>query len=135
MPRLGATSGETGAATGEHPLKTIWLRRLPLVPLLGLVVLIVVWALFGAHRSGTESFPMFVLFALPLLIPLRGMWLEHARSFVIAALIALFYLLHALVTLASSPGEQLLGWLETLLSLVLLISASLHARWLALHPS
>jgi len=46
-------------------------------------------------------------------------------------LIALVYLLHALVTLTSSSDEYLFGWLEMLLSLLLLITASLHARWLA----
>lgn len=131
MPCLGAAPGETDATIGEHILNTPFHRFVPLVPLLSLVVLILIWAHFGARRSNTESFPIFALFALPLLIPLHGMWREHAKSFVIAALIALCYLLHALVTLASSPGEQLFGWLETLLSLFLLISASLHARWLA----
>jgi uncharacterized membrane protein len=96
-----------------------------------LVILIVVWALTPSHGRVPGGFPIFVLFALPLLLPLRGMWQENAKAFVSAALIALVYLLHALVTLTSSSDEYLFGWLEMLLSLLLLITASLHARWLA----
>ena len=107
------------------------LRRMPLLPLLGLMVLIVVWALTDVRGRVNGSFPTFLLFALPLLIPLRGMWRENPKAFVSAALIALMYLFHALVTLASSPDARIFGWLETLLSLWLLIGASLHARWLA----
>ena len=112
-------------------MKTELVRRLPLAPLLGLVILIVVWALNDSSARAAGGFPIFVLFALPLLLPLPGMWRENAKAYVSAALIALIYLLHALVTLTSPSGEYVFGWLETLLSLFLLISASLHARWLA----
>jgi uncharacterized membrane protein len=100
--------------------------------LLALVALLLAWALGPSwDRTG---FPAFALFVLPLLLPLPGMLAGRARAYVWAALISLLYLLHGLVTLISAPAERALGLAEASLALLLLVAASLQARWLARQP-
>ncbi len=109
------------------------MRWLTLAALAGLALFVVGWAL-GAW-PGAVAVSAFALFALPLVLPLRGMLANRPKAYVWGALIALLYLLHGLVTLISSPGEQALGVVEAVLATALLLGASLHARWLALQQA
>jgi uncharacterized membrane protein len=110
------------------------MRLAALALLLALGGLVLAWALGLWDAVPRSGFPSFALFALPLLLPLPGLLAGRARTYVWTALLSLLYLLHGLVTLISSPAERQLGLAEASLALLLLLAASLQARWLARQP-
>lgn len=113
--------------------RTLILQRLALGCYLSLILLTLLWEGWLAPK-GPFGFWLTVK-GLPLLAPLPGLLRNRLRSYVIASLVLLPYLTEGLVllwterALGFAPGSPW-PWagLETLFTLVFILSASLHVR-------
>jgi uncharacterized membrane protein len=104
-------------------------RWASLTALVALFVLVVAWAFLDRRGDSATGWPAMALLGLPLLIPLPGMLRGRAGAYLLAAFVSLLYLFHGLVTLVTAPAARGPGSLEAALSLVLVVAASLQARW------
>ena len=109
-------------------MKLHWLHRLTLASYFALLALMLIWHawLFPSAYFPT-SLVLFVT-AVPLLLPLRGLLHGRPRSHIWAALLSLLYFVHGVGEAFASPQQRWLGFLEILLSLTLVLSASLYVR-------
>jgi uncharacterized membrane protein len=109
------------------------LQRIALASYLLLILLTVLWEGWFAPKA-PPGFWLTVK-SLPLLLPLFGLLHGRPRSYVMASLLLLLYLIEGLVLLWTerrlgfAPGSAL-PWalLETLLTLAFIVSASFYAR-------
>lgn len=130
MPGVGAASGTARPTPHYAQLEMLRVGQLVcLAATWGLIALILVWAFAFDANPHHRLWPTFAWFVTPLLLPLPGMWRGHPKAFLLGAFTSMIYLFHGLVTLVSSPSEHLLGTLEAMLGLILLMAASLRARW------
>lgn len=69
------------------------------------------------------------LFALPLLLPLRGLIRGRAYTHAWTSFLILIYFIHGVVEAWANPGARLLALGEILLSVGVYTGAILFARW------
>jgi uncharacterized membrane protein len=109
------------------------LQRIALASYLLLILLTVLWEGWLAPKA-PPGFWLTVK-SLPLLLPLFGLLHGRPRSYVMASLLLLLYMIEGLVLLWTerrlgfAPGSAL-PWalIETLLALAFIVSASFYAR-------
>lgn len=108
------------------PVKLSWLTTL--TGYFGLLILLVLWYTILAPSTVIPVSIMLIIFVVPLLFPLRG--LLHARRYTHqwSSYLALFYLIHGLVEIYSTPAERVLAGFEILFSLLLYTGCILYSR-------
>ncbi len=108
------------------PVKLSWL--VTLTGYFGLLILLVLWYTMLAPSTIIPVFIMLIIFVVPLLFPLRG--LLHGRRYTHqwGSYLALFYLVHGLVEIYSTPAERLLAGFEIFFALLLYVGCILYAR-------
>ena len=110
--------------------RTALARGLSLACYLGLIAFGMAWAIrLGGLPRNQISLTLLILVG-PLLLPLRGILAARDKSLVWGTLAALIPLLHGGVILWAGP-QHALGWLEFLLALGYIVSASFFIRWRA----
>jgi uncharacterized membrane protein len=106
------------------------LRRARLIALcgyFGLLVLIPLW--YGWLSPSTLSLGLVLgVLLTPLLFPLRGLLQGRPYTYAWSSFLAMFYLIHAVVELYSSPQDRYLAVLELLLSVAFYVGCLLYAR-------
>ena len=103
-------------------------RMLSLACYLGVIGFGMAWSIrLGGLPDNRISLSLLILVG-PLLLPLRGILAARDKALVWGTLAALIPLLHGGVTLWTGP-QRALGWLEFLLALGYIVSASLFIRW------
>ncbi|MDH5191128.1 MAG: DUF2069 domain-containing protein [Gammaproteobacteria bacterium] len=108
------------------PVKLSW--TITLTGYFGLLVLIALWYTVLAPSVHVPVFVMLIVFATPLLFPLRGLLHGRRYTFQWSSYLALFYLIHGIVEAYSTPAERMLAGLEILFSLLLYTGCILYAR-------
>lgn len=100
-----------------------WLKWGATLSLVALVVLCLFWELVWAPLRPGGSF--LALKALPLLLPLRGVWRGNLYTLQWAAMLILLYFMEGLVRVWSDPqpASQMLAGVETALALVFYLCA------------
>jgi len=100
-------------------------RRIALAGLISLFVLCVVWELWLAPTGrGTLAIK-----ALPLLVPIRGLWRYRMYTFRWLSLMVWLYFLEGAVRATSEKGLGAgLAALEVALSVVVFVACTLHVR-------
>lgn len=94
-----------------------------------LLGLLVIWnTLLDPERRTPAVFSLLV-FAGPLLIPLRGLLHRKARACVWAAYLSLFYFTHGVIEAYADPAERDLAAIEIVSSLLLFFGASYTVRY------
>ncbi|MGQ8363746.1 DUF2069 domain-containing protein [Glaciecola sp. 1036] len=71
---------------------------------------------------------IFVLFILPLLLPLKGIIAAKPYTHAWACFIVLWYFLHAITTLYAEPEQRLWATIELILASAMFAGCSLFAR-------
>lgn len=105
-------------------MKVTLARILTLILTAALAAVVVYW-IFMAER---ESKLLLYLIALAPLLPwVRGLLHGTPKAHMGVAVVSLLYLLHGSVE-AFTAGSML-GWLEAVIALILMFSASMYARW------
>lgn len=102
-------------------------RLLALCGYFGLLLLIPLW--YG--WLSPPQLPLALVLAilmLPLLFPLRGLLQGRPYTYAWSNFIALFYFVHAVVELYSTPTDRYLALLELVLSLAFYVGAVIYAR-------
>jgi uncharacterized membrane protein len=101
-------------------------RRVAVGTWIALAVLCVCWETWLAPIRPGGSW--LALKALPLLLPLRGLWRGDAKSFQWALLLVLAYLLEGSVRVFDAPPAGALAWVELLLVALFFVAAIVYLR-------
>ena len=126
----------TGKTVGRNSPKTKILNMSPakrsslitLTGYFGLLILLVLWYTILSPSANIPVFIMLIIFVVPLLFPLRGLLHERRYTHQWTSYVALFYLVHGLVEIYSTPPDRLLAGLEILFSLLLYTGCILYSR-------
>ncbi len=100
--------------------------RMALASWLSLIALSVLWEWQLAPLRAGGSW--LVLKAVPLLLPLRGVWRGEAYAMQWALLLVLLYLCEGALRSFDAPPAAWLAWAETLLALLFFASAIVYLR-------
>ena len=106
------------------------LRRARIIALCGYFGLLLLIPLWYAWLSPAHL-PLAVVLGillLPLLFPLRGLLQGRPYTYAWSSFLALFYFIHAVVELYSTPQDRYLALLELLLALAFYVGAMIYAR-------
>ena len=102
-------------------------RVLALCGYFGLWLLLPLW--YGWLSPSTLSLGLVLgILMVPLLFPLRGLLQGRPYTYAWSSFLSLFYLIHAVVELYSSPSDRYLALLELLLSLSFYVGCVIYAR-------
>lgn len=112
-------------------MKTDAARALSFAAYLGLIAWVMLWILTLGDVAREHVSFWLLLFVTPLLLPLRGVLAGRDKALIWGALVSLLYAVHGGVVAWSDPVQRWLGLVESGLSLVYLVSASLFVRWRA----
>ncbi|MDH5784727.1 MAG: DUF2069 domain-containing protein [Chromatiales bacterium] len=106
------------------------LRRVRLLALCGYFGLWLLLPLWYGWLSPSELPVGLVLGVLltPLLFPLRGILQGRPYTFAWSSFLALFYFIHAVLELYSTPQDRYLALIELLLSIIFYIGAVSYAK-------
>jgi uncharacterized membrane protein len=106
------------------------LRRARIIALCGYFGLLLLLPLWYAWLSPPQLPLGFVLglLLLPLLFPLRGLLYGRPYTYAWSSFLALFYFIHAVVELYSTPHDRYLALLELLLSVSFYVGSVMYAR-------
>lgn len=103
-------------------------RALSLACLVGLVALLLVNNLWFANLHGARVEVILAVELIPLLLVLPGMLMGSARAHAWTCFVVNIYFIKGVLA-AFDPARALFGWMETLVSLGLFVSALLYVRW------
>lgn len=106
------------------------LRRARLLALCGYFGLLLLLPLWYGWLSPSQLSLGLVLGVLltPLLFPLRGLLLGRPYTYAWSSFLALFYFIHAVLELYSTPQDRYLALLELLLTLAFYIGCVSYAK-------
>ena len=108
--------------------KTQRFRVLALASHLGLLAWISVWQLFLTTDQQYSLVFIFLLYVLPLLLPLYGIVKAKPYTHAWANFIALYYLLHGLTVFYAVDSERWLAAVEVVLVVGMFTGCSVFAR-------
>lgn len=106
-----------------------WARGATLTGYFGLLGLLLAWHIWLAPSTLFPRALMLSIFVAPLLLPLRG--LLHGRRYTHqwVPFLALPYLIIGITEAFANPEERTLALLEIVCSALLLVGASVYARY------
>lgn len=87
--------------------------------LAALTILFAIWFRADKHFIASQ-----LVFTLPPLLCLAGVLLKRRQAGFWAGVFGLFWFAHGVMVAYSRPGEALFGWLEIVLALVIVMTAS-----------
>ena len=121
-----ARAGHDGTGRPSPTARQHTGRRIAVVAWLMLVVLCVAWELWLAPIRPGGSW--LALKAVPLLLPLRGLWRGDVKTFQWALLLVLAYLLEGTVRAFEPAPFGTLAWVELLLATLFFVAAIVYVR-------
>jgi uncharacterized membrane protein len=107
-------------------------RGLALFSYAALILWVMAWIVFLGGLEERYISIYLLLFAGPLLIPLRGVLATRVKPMIWGTLLALPYAVHGGVVIWSGGQDVWLGVIEAALAITYVISASYFVRWRAL---
>ncbi|MBQ4809998.1 hypothetical protein A7985_05935 [Pseudoalteromonas luteoviolacea] len=108
--------------------KTQLFYKLALFGYIGLLILMPVWLFLISPREGHSIGFMFVVYILPLLLPLKGIIKDKPYTFAWANFIVLIYFIHGFTLLWIATDELVWVILELLFSTCMFIGCTYYAR-------
>ncbi|CAH9054657.1 hypothetical protein PSECIP111951_01083 [Pseudoalteromonas holothuriae] len=111
----------------KKPL-TLFYQRLALFGYIGLLILMPTWLYILAPREGYSNGFIFVVYILPLLLPLKGIIQDKPYTYAWANFIVMIYFIHSLSLLWVSPQEMLWIMLELIFASSMFIGCTYYAR-------
>ncbi|AOT07909.1 DUF2069 domain-containing protein [Pseudoalteromonas luteoviolacea] len=113
--------------TPKQP-KTRLFHRLALFGYFGLLILMPVWLFLLSPREGHSAGFIFVVYILPLLLPLKGIVQDKPYTFAWANFIVLIYFIHGFTLLWIAKDEWLWVSLELIFATSMFIGCTYYAR-------
>jgi uncharacterized membrane protein len=111
-------------------MKTEHYQLLAKIGYFGLLVLIPVWHLWlSPSPLGLNPWLVTGIWFIPLLFPLKGILRSDPYTYAWSGFLALFYLMHSIVTLFSSETETILAVIELTLTLLFLTGNIYFAKY------
>lgn len=96
----------------------------------GLLILIPVWHLWLSKPSlDVAPWLVMAIWFIPLIFPLRGILKNNPYTYAWSGFVALLYLMHSIVIIASEPQERILATIELLLTLLFLTGCIYFAKY------
>jgi uncharacterized membrane protein len=109
-------------------------RAMALASLLALIALCVAWELWLAPVKPGGSWALATIKAVPLLLPLPGIWRNRMYTYRWLSLLVWLYFAEGLVRATSDRGLGVwLAVVEIVLCLVLFAACAMHVRWRLKH--
>ena len=109
--------------------RTLLVRRLSVASLLGLIALLILWYGWLAPAAHFDKWLTILLFATPLLFPLRGILYGRPYTHAWTSYLSLFYFMHGTMEAWSNPVARPWALMEVALAIVLFTSCIFYARW------
>tara|TARA_Y100000310_G_scaffold28232_1_gene26891 strand:+ start:160 stop:615 length:456 start_codon:yes stop_codon:yes gene_type:complete len=110
--------------------KTITKRfqRFALIGYIGLLVLMPIWLFLIAPREGHSNAFIFVVYILPLLLPLKGIIQDKPYTYAWANFIVMFYFIHGFTLLWVAQEQLIWVLLELIFASLMFIGCTYYAR-------
>ncbi|NVK57392.1 MAG: DUF2069 domain-containing protein [Alteromonadaceae bacterium] len=108
--------------------KTRQFRYLALVSHIGLLLWITAWQLLFTTGEQYSLVFVFLMYVLPLLLPLHGVIKARPYTHAWANFIALYYLLHGLTVFYAEPDARWFAGIEVVLVIGMFTGCSVFAR-------
>ncbi|WP_213607857.1 DUF2069 domain-containing protein [Pseudoalteromonas sp.] len=107
---------------------TIKFQRLALFGYIGLLILMPLWMFVLAPRDGHSNAFLFLVYVLPLLLPLKGIIQDKTYTYAWANFIVMLYFLHGFTLLWVAQDELIWVLLELLFASSMFIGCTYYAR-------
>ena len=112
----------------QQPFSTSTYRKITLIGYAGLLLLMPLW-LFCLSPSALSPALTFVLFIVPLLLPLKGIMTGNPYTHAWANFIVLIYFMHSLTSLWVSPNEIIYAGTEFIFASMMFYGATYYAKY------
>ncbi|MCW8092424.1 DUF2069 domain-containing protein [Alteromonas sp. ASW11-130] len=109
-------------------LSTSFYRYLALFSYSGLLILVISWHSILVEETPYSGFFIFLIYILPLLLPLKGIAQANPYTHAWANFIVMLYLIHGFTISYAEPALRLYGIIEILLATLMFIGCSFFAR-------
>ena len=99
-----------------------------LIGYIGLLVLMPIWLFLIAPREGHSNAFIFVVYILPLLLPLKGIIQDKPYTYAWANFIVMFYFIHGFTLLWVAQEQLIWVLLELIFASLMFIGCTYYAR-------
>ncbi|MGJ8485788.1 DUF2069 domain-containing protein [Pseudoalteromonas sp. SYSU M81236] len=103
-------------------------QRFALIGYVGLLVLMPIWLFLIAPREGHSNAFIFVVYILPLLLPLKGIIQDKPYTYAWANFIVMFYFIHGFTLLWVAQEQLIWVLLELTFASLMFIGCTYYAR-------
>lgn len=103
-------------------------QRFALIGYIGLLILMPVWLFLIAPREGHSNSFIFVVYILPLLLPLKGIIQDKPYTYAWANFIVMFYFIHGFTLLWVAQEQLIWVLLELIFASLMFIGCTYYAR-------
>ena len=103
-------------------------QRLALFGYIGLLILMPLWMFMFSPRDGLSNGFIFLVYILPLLLPLKGIIEDKTYTYAWANFIVMIYFIHGFTLLWVSPEERLFVLLELLFASAMFVGCTYYSR-------
>ncbi|MEH6395783.1 DUF2069 domain-containing protein [Pseudoalteromonas sp.] len=107
---------------------TVRFQRIAIIGYVGLLLLMPLWLFLIAPREGHSNGFIFVVYILPLLLPLKGIIQDKPYTYAWANFIVMFYFIHGFTLLWVAQDQLLWVLLELLFASMMFIGCTYYAR-------
>ncbi|ATC94206.1 DUF2069 domain-containing protein [Pseudoalteromonas tunicata] len=103
-------------------------QRLALFGYIGLLILMPLWMFMFSPRDAHSNGFIFLVYILPLLLPLKGIIEDKTYTYAWANFIVMIYFIHGFTLLWVSPEERLFVLLELLFASAMFVGCTYYSR-------
>ncbi|CAM4399020.1 DUF2069 domain-containing protein [Pseudoalteromonas ostreae] len=107
---------------------TIRFQRIAIIGYIGLLLLMPLWLFLLEPREGHSNGFIFVVYILPLLLPLKGIIQDKPYTYAWANFIVMFYFIHGFTLLWVAQEQLIWVVLELLFASMMFIGCTYYAR-------
>ncbi|MDN3653026.1 DUF2069 domain-containing protein [Thalassotalea ponticola] len=113
----------------KQRFSTSTLRKMATFGYLGLLVYMPLWLLLLSPSEALSPTLAFVMFVVPLLLPIKGILQGNPYTFAWANFIVLIYFLHSLTTLWVAPEETWFALIELALASLMFFAGAYYSKY------
>ncbi len=122
-----STNSEVNPPIAKKPI-TKRFQRFALTGYIGLLILMPIWLFLIAPREGHSNAFIFVVYIVPLLLPLKGIIQDKPYTYAWANFIVMFYFIHGFTLLWVAQDQLIWVLLELTFASLMFIGCTYYAR-------
>ena len=122
-----STNSEVNPPIAKKPI-TKRFQRFALTGYIGLLILMPIWLFLIAPREGHSNAFIFVVYIVPLLLPLKGIIQDKPYTYAWANFIVMFYFIHGFTLLWVAQDQLFWVLLELTFASLMFIGCTYYAR-------